>query len=54
MCGTHHYLMKAHLTVYEQADFDQWLKEAEQIALATNDPENLDLYWGWRWDLIKK
>lgn len=53
MCGTHHYLMKAYMHVLEPEEFKTWTSEAQKIAYATNDPENLDLFWGWRWDLTK-
>jgi cytochrome c oxidase subunit 2 len=49
MCGTHHYLMKAQLTVYTEEDFAKWLKNSEEIALNTNDPDNQELAWGWKW-----
>lgn len=49
MCGTYHYRMAAKLTVYDREDFDHWLEQAQNIALATNDPQNPDLYWGWQW-----
>lgn len=50
MCGNHHYLMKAQLTVLAQADYDRWLEESQQMAIATNDTENMDLRWGWKWE----
>jgi cytochrome c oxidase subunit 2 len=50
MCGTHHYLMKAQLTVLSQEDYDKWTNEAQQIAKNGNDIENLDNYWGWKWE----
>jgi cytochrome c oxidase subunit 2 len=50
MCGNHHYLMKAQLTVLDQADYDRWLEESQQMAIATNDTENMDLRWGWKWE----
>jgi cytochrome c oxidase subunit 2 len=50
MCGTHHYLMKAKLTVYSEADFSAWMNESEQIAKNTNDPANRSLAWGWKWE----
>lgn len=53
MCGTHHYKMAAKLTVYEENDYIAWRDEARMIARTTNDPENLDMYWGWRWNLSK-
>lgn len=50
MCGNHHYLMRAQLTVLTQEDFDRWVKESQQMAIATNDTENMDLRWGWKWE----
>lgn len=50
MCGTYHYRMKAHLTTYSEEDFKRWMDEAEEKALSVNDPENPELFWGWRWD----
>lgn len=49
MCGTYHYRMKAKLTVYDQANYDTWLENAQEIAYSTNDTENADIYWGWQW-----
>lgn len=49
ICGTHHYLMKGKMTVLSQEDFDLWKDEMEQMAIATNDKEDLDLRWGWKW-----
>jgi cytochrome c oxidase subunit 2 len=49
MCGPHHYLMKAQLTVLSQEDYDRWLEEANSIAIATNDTEDETLKWGWSW-----
>lgn len=49
MCGIHHYLMKGQLTVLSQEDYDSWLNEQEEIAIATNDTEKQDLRWGWAW-----
>ena len=49
MCGNHHYLMKAKLTVLSPEDFDRWAKESQQIAIATNDTEDINLRWGWQW-----
>lgn len=50
MCGNHHYLMKAQLTVLSQEQFARWQTEAQEIAIATNDTENMDLRWGWKWE----
>ncbi len=49
MCGTYHYRMKAKLTVYEEEDFSHYLTEAQQISSAVNDPEDGQIYWGWKW-----
>lgn len=50
MCGTHHYLMKAQLTVLSEEDFGRWLKTSEQIAMNTNDPDDANAAWGWKWE----
>jgi cytochrome c oxidase subunit II len=50
MCGNHHYLMRAQLSVLSQADYDRWVQESQQMAIATNDTENMDLRWGWKWE----
>jgi cytochrome c oxidase subunit 2 len=50
MCGTHHYLMQAKLTVYTEEDFNRWIATTEQIALNTNDPSDKNLSWGWKWE----
>ena len=42
--------MKAKLTVYTQDEYSKWLSRANNIALAENDPEDLDRYWGWKWE----
>lgn len=49
MCGNHHYLMKGQLSVLSQEDFDRWQKESQELAIATNDTEDMDLRWGWKW-----
>jgi cytochrome c oxidase subunit 2 len=49
MCGTFHYRMQAKLTVYEEADMNAWMAEAQEKATQENDPENLERYWGWTW-----
>jgi len=51
MCGTFHYRMQAYLTVYNEADFADWMNEAERNAVKENELENADLYWGWKWEL---
>lgn len=50
MCGTHHYLMKAGLTVYSEEEFNKWLGGSSLLALNTNDPEDRNLAWGWKWE----
>jgi len=50
MCGTHHYMMKAQMTVMTAEDFERWQNEAELLAIHTNDKDNLDNYWGWKWE----
>lgn len=50
MCGTHHYLMKAQLTVYNEEDFQRWMKSSEKIAMNTNNPDDKNLAWGWKWE----
>ena len=49
MCGAYHYRMAAKLTVHETQDFAGWMEQAQSIALASNDPERAELYWGWPW-----
>jgi cytochrome c oxidase subunit 2 len=51
MCGNPHYLMKAQLTVYTEEDFQKWMKTSELMAKSTNDPENKNLAWGWKWEI---
>jgi cytochrome c oxidase subunit 2 len=50
MCGTHHYLMKSNLTVYSEEDFLAWQADARELAVASNDVENPDEFWGWKWE----
>lgn len=50
MCGTHHYLMKAGLTVLSQEEFQEWSKSSSLLALNTYDPEDKNLAWGWKWE----
>ena len=50
MCGTHHYLMAAKLTVYSEEEYNNWLSESQILSIAGNDPENLDNFWGWKWE----
>lgn len=50
MCGTYHYKMAAKLTVYDEQDYLAWEQEANNIAVAANDPENVHNLWGWKWE----
>ena len=50
MCGTHHYLMKASLTTMDEKDYNTWINQAQTYAVAENDVENPDVFWGWKWD----
>ena len=50
MCGTHHYLMKAALTVYTEEDFNKWLASSTLLAANTHDPQDANLAWGWKWE----
>lgn len=49
MCGTHHFLMKAHMTTYSKEDFNKWYDQAKTYATVENDPEEKDVHWGWKW-----
>ncbi|MGB0452735.1 MAG: cytochrome c oxidase subunit II [Bacteriovoracaceae bacterium] len=49
MCGTYHYRMQAKYTAMNEADYNAWMKEAQERAFEDNDPEDPDLYWGWKW-----
>ncbi|MBT3984365.1 MAG: cytochrome c oxidase subunit II [Bacteriovoracaceae bacterium] len=50
MCGTHHYLMKAKMTLYDPDDFQYWESEAAKFAYQENDTGTVDSYWGWKWE----
>lgn len=50
MCGTHHYLMKGGMSVLSQKDYKEWLNQSRKIATYANDTDNLDNYWGWKWE----
>lgn len=49
MCGTFHYRMQAKMTVYTPEEYQEWLEEAQRLALETNDTELADNFWGWKW-----
>jgi cytochrome c oxidase subunit 2 len=55
-CGTHHYKMKGHLTVLEDADYERWLATAYDNGKRQFDPADDDAtialgtaHWGWDW-----
>ena len=48
-CGTHHYKMKGHLTVVEDADYQKWQAEAVDNSKRLYDPEDEKAHWGWDW-----
>jgi cytochrome c oxidase subunit 2 len=48
-CGTHHYLMKARLTIMEQDEFDRWSKSMSQMHAQAFDDKDTDAQWGWDW-----
>ena len=50
MCGVYHYRMAASYSVLSPEDYALWLGEAQEKARETNDLENPDLFWGWKWD----
>jgi len=50
MCGTYHYRMKSKLHVLSQDDYKTWTKQAQIKANETIDPENEELFWGWKWE----
>ncbi len=48
-CGTHHYKMKAMISVLEPAEFNRWLAEASLNGERSFDPADKDAHWGWKW-----
>ncbi|MCB9094516.1 MAG: cytochrome c oxidase subunit II [Halobacteriovoraceae bacterium] len=53
MCGTHHYLMQGKMIVHSQEEYLAWLGEAQTVANYANDNENIDNFWGWKWETNK-
>ncbi|HXH29561.1 MAG TPA: cytochrome c oxidase subunit II [Bacteriovoracaceae bacterium] len=51
MCGANHYRMKAQLTVYTEKDFQKWVGSSQEIANITNDPDDVNQAWGWKWEI---
>lgn len=50
MCGTHHYLMQGKMVIHEQEEWDEWYNEAQHLADIGNDNDNIDNFWGWKWE----
>jgi cytochrome c oxidase subunit 2 len=48
-CGTHHYKMKALLSVVSPEEFKAWQAEASVNAKGAFDPEDQAAHWGWEW-----
>ena len=49
MCGTYHYKMAAKMTVHTQDDYNLWNSTAQKMAVVENDPQDVDSFWGWKW-----
>jgi cytochrome c oxidase subunit II len=48
-CGTHHYKMKAKLTVLTKDEYAKWLAEASELGARNHDPDDVPARWGWDW-----
>jgi cytochrome c oxidase subunit 2 len=48
-CGTHHYKMKAKLTVLSKPEYQAWLTEASINGKRAFDPNDVTAHWGWKW-----
>lgn len=48
-CGTHHYKMKALLTVLSAQDFKVWQAQQSAIAQRGFDADDKVAHWGWDW-----
>ncbi|MGQ0505231.1 MAG: cytochrome c oxidase subunit II, partial [Myxococcaceae bacterium] len=48
-CGTHHYKMKATITVLEPDDYKKWLREASINGQRAFDSADAKAHWGWDW-----
>ncbi len=48
-CGTHHYKMKALLSVVSPEEFSAWQANASATAKRAFDPEDKVAHWGWDW-----
>jgi len=51
VCGIHHYLMRAKLTVYSEDNYNHWMQKAQKVALVTNDPDGASVFRGWKWNI---
>lgn len=50
-CGTAHYKMKAFFKVMEEADYNDWIKENSEWAVAKYDDADTSTHWGWKWGI---
>jgi len=48
-CGTHHYKMKAQLTVLPVDQYNQWQQLMSKNAQRGYDPDDKTAHWGWEW-----
>jgi cytochrome c oxidase subunit 2 len=48
-CGTHHYKMRAMLTILDPPAYQAWFDKAVANAKASWDPKDEEAHWGWPW-----
>jgi len=48
-CGTHHYKMKAQLTVLPADEYKRWVELVSPTAKRAYDPDDKAAHWGWDW-----
>jgi len=48
-CGTHHYKMRATISVLSEEDYRKWEAEASTQSKLAYDPEDKSGAWGWKW-----
>jgi cytochrome c oxidase subunit 2 len=48
-CGTHHYKMKARLTILDKPEFDRWARAMSEQQARAFDPNDKAAQWGWDW-----
>lgn len=49
LCGYAHYQMHGELTVFEEAEFNTWERDASQLAVAAYDSDDHEAQWAWEW-----